>query len=159
MSVPSAFIDDLYKRHGADLLRYLRAVLCDREAAEDALQETFAQAARQPGRLAQLDSPRAWLFAVARNLAVSALRRRRPVVPLPLDVAAPGAVEPDERLDRMRQAIPALPTIQREALELRLRDELTYEEIAGVLGVPIGTVRSRLHGAVRNLRDALARGR
>jgi RNA polymerase sigma-70 factor (ECF subfamily) len=62
----------------------------------------------------------------------------------------------DERLAAVRAAIASLPEAQRETLELRLRNELSYEEIAAVLGIPVGTVRSRLHGAVKTLRDRLA---
>ncbi|NUQ48120.1 MAG: sigma-70 family RNA polymerase sigma factor, partial [Phycisphaerae bacterium] len=62
-----------------------------------------------------------------------------------------------ERVERMRLAIARLPDAQRESLELRLRDELSYEEIAEVTGAPVGTVRSRLHHAVRGLREMLER--
>lgn len=55
----------------------------------------------------------------------------------------------------MREAIAQLAPELRETLELRLTDELSYEEIASVLGVPVGTVRSRLHNAVRRLRTVL----
>jgi RNA polymerase sigma-70 factor (ECF subfamily) len=55
----------------------------------------------------------------------------------------------------MREAICCLPEIHREVLELRLRDDLSYEEIAQVLNIPVGTVRSRLHHAVRGLRERL----
>ena len=55
----------------------------------------------------------------------------------------------------MHNAIAALPTAQREVLELKLQHELTYEEIASVLEIPIGTVRSRIHHAVLRLRETL----
>ena len=58
----------------------------------------------------------------------------------------------------MHRAIAALPELQREALLLKLQHELTYEEIASVLNIPVGTVRSRLHHAVRQLRAALRDG-
>ena len=70
------------------------------------------------------------------------------------DVPAAGP-RADPRLDEMRQAIAELPGQQRQALELRLREELSYEEIAAVLDIPLGTVRSRLHHAVRRLRQLL----
>ena len=103
-------------------------------------------------------SPRAWLFGVARNVGMNACRRRRTFAPLPEEVASPAKAEDDPRLGRMRQAIAALPGAQREALGLRLQDELSYEEIAAVTGVPVGTVRSRLHHAVRRLRQTLTAG-
>ena len=67
--------------------------------------------------------------------------------------AASEAGEADPRLERVRSAIEVLPEAQREALELRLRDGLSYQEIADVQNVPVGTVRSRLHHAMRRLRE------
>ena len=58
-------------------------------------------------------------------------------------------------IEEMREAIAGLPAHLRETLELRLRDELSYEEIAQVLEIPMGTVRSRLHGALKLLREKL----
>ena len=61
----------------------------------------------------------------------------------------------DARLEQMRSAIAALPPLHREPLLLKLQQELSYDEIAEVLGVPVGTVRSRLHYAVAALKQAL----
>src|SRR5205823_5165571 len=109
-------------------------------AADDLLQETFVQAIRGAGRFAEAISPRAWLFAIARNVAIAARRRLRLHAPLPTDCAADLQPAEDPRLEAMRSAIARLPDGQREALELRLRDDLSYEEIADVLRIPIGTV-------------------
>ncbi len=148
-------LEQLYRDEGPSLLAYLRRRLADVHAAEDLLQETFFQAARRVERVSQAVSPRAWLFTIARNVASTRLRRSRPVQDLPVELASSEAVE-DPRLERVRQVIASLPEAQRETLELRLRDALTYEEIANVLGIPIGTVRSRLHNALRHLRSELA---
>ncbi|MGD8451703.1 MAG: sigma-70 family RNA polymerase sigma factor [Phycisphaerae bacterium] len=145
----------LYRQHGAALMQYLHRAFGHVEPAEDLLQETLLQAARQPQRLADAVSPRAWLFTIARNVAVTAHRRRRPAATLPGELPATAGPIEDPRLDRLRLAITRLPDHQREPLELRLREELSYEEIAAVLGIPVGTVRSRLHEAVRRLRAAL----
>lgn len=147
-------LETLYHELGPDLLSYLRR-LADRHAAEDLLQETFLQAARRLERVTQAVSPRAWLYAIARNVATTALRRRRWTEPLPGEV--PAAVPADDpRVEHVRAAIAELPDMLRETLELRLRCELTYEEIAGVLDIPLGTVRSRLHLALQRLRAATA---
>lgn len=147
-------LEKLYVDLGPSLLAYLRRCFGDAHAAEDLLQETFLQAARHEERLSRAVWPRAWLFAIARNVAVTALRRRRVTRPLP---AEPAAAEPvtDPRLERVREAIGGLPETLRETLELRLRDKLSYEEIAAVLEIPLGTVRSRLHHAMRRLRAAV----
>lgn len=148
-------LETLYKQHGPGLLAFLQRRFGRGQAAEDLLQETFLQALRRMDRLSQAVSPRAWLFGIARHLALTAVRRRRILSPLPENLAAPEPAD-DARLDRMRQAIARLPDGQREPLELRLRDELTYQEIAEVLNIPVGTVRSRLHYVIRRLRDELA---
>ena len=145
----------LYSDVGPSLLSYLHHWLGDVHAAEDSLQETFCQAARRIERVSQAVSPRAWLFAIARNVAVTARRRRRPTVSLPSELPA-ATPEEDPRLEPVRQAILGLPATLREVLELRLRNELSYEEIADVLQVPLGTVRSRLHYALARLRAAVA---
>ncbi len=147
-------LEALYREVGPGLLAYLRRHCGDDHAAEDSLQETFMQAARRQERLAETISPRAWLFAIARNVAVTALRRRRVTQPLPADVPAVERAD-DPRLERVRRAIAELPDTLRETLELRLRHELSYEELAGVLEIPLGTVRSRLHHALRRLRVAV----
>ena len=88
-------------------------------------------------------------------LAVNdALRDRHPAVDLPEQLPTP-TEEADPRLERVRKAIDALPDASKEALMLRLDEGLSYEGIAAVLGIPIGTVRSRLHEAVRQLRERL----
>jgi RNA polymerase sigma-70 factor (ECF subfamily) len=148
-------LETLYRDLGPGLLAYLRRFFGDPHAAEDLLQETFFQAARRRERLSEAVSPRAWLFAIARNAAATALRRRRPTSVLPDEIPAAPIAE-DPRLDAVREAIAELPETLRETIELRLRDELSYEEIAEVMRIPLGTVRSRLHHAMRRLRLAVA---
>ena len=122
--------------------------------AQDLLQETFIQAIRSKDKLSKVSSPRAWLFGVARNLAMNTIRRRPSVVPLPANLSQ-DCPPPDPRVERMRQAITKLPIAQQETLELRLARELSYQEIATVLEIPLGTVRSRLHNAVGRLRQVI----
>lgn len=144
-----------YQDVGPGLLAYLRRIAGDQHMAEELLHETFVQATRHVERLSAAVSARAWLYGTARNLAATDRRRRRTIAALPVDVAATKRVE-DPRLEHMRQTIADLPPALRETLALRLSDELSYEEIAAVLGIPVGTVRSRLHHALRRLRAALA---
>lgn len=156
MSESIGQLQTLYREHGPALLRYLRRMTGRSDSAEDLLQETFVQALRGWDRSGELRSPRAWLFTIARHLGLNAVHRRRRMAPIPEDVADRPA-EPDHPLrDRMRAAIERLPEKQKEALKLRLQDDLSYEEVAAVLGVPVGTVRSRLHHAIRSLRASLS---
>lgn len=146
-------LETLYRTHAGAILAYLKRTLRAGDGAEDLLHETFVQAVRRPDQIAGVSSPRAWLFGIARHVGLSALRRRRPPERLMEEPAASEAGEADPRLERVRSAIEVLPEAQREALELRLRDGLSYQEIADVQNVPVGTVRSRLHHAMRRLRE------
>ncbi|MEO7317784.1 MAG: sigma-70 family RNA polymerase sigma factor [Chthoniobacteraceae bacterium] len=153
MAIESNDVGSLYREHGAEVLHYL-ARRCPADAAHDLLQETFLQVVRQAERLDAVTMPRAWLFGIARNF-LARHYRQQPEEPIATTVEATAPTVEDARLPAMREAIAALAPELRETLELRIEHELSYEEIAGVLDVPIGTVRSRLHNAVRRLRAAL----
>ena len=144
----------LYRELAPALLGYFRRQRPLAGAAEDLLQDTFVRAIKRSDRLQPPVSPRAYLFGIARHVGIDAVRRLRPVEELPPD--APAVTTPeDDRLESMRRAIAGLPGPQRETLLLKLQQELSYEEIAAVLSIPVGTVRSRLHHAVRHLRETL----
>jgi len=153
MAESQAKVEGWYREYGAVLLRYLGRRF-GWAGADDLLQETFVQALRRPRRVGETVSPRAWLFGIARNVGITAFRRRKVMADLPASIPTLAA-EVDERLDEMRQAIARLPAEMRETLELRLADDLSYEEIAAVLEIPVGTVRSRLHNAVKKLREEM----
>lgn len=152
-----AQLQTLYESHGPALLAYLRRRAGGAQVADDLLHETFVQALRRRHRMGDVVTPRAWLFTIARRVAVSNFRwrRRRPSAGLPTEVAADASTQEDPRLAGVREAIAALPEPLRETLELRVRHDLSYQEIAEVLAIPVGTVRSRLHRAVRRLRETL----
>ena len=154
MDKPHEQIESLYLQEGLPLLGYLRRIVGDAEIAQDLLQETFVVALRAVDGEAGASFQRAWLFGVARKLALNTLRRRRATLPLPTQLGEIRGQE-DPRAESMRNAMARLPAIQRETLELRVCEELSYEEIAEALEIPIGTVRSRLHNAVRRLREIL----
>jgi RNA polymerase sigma-70 factor, ECF subfamily len=155
MRTDSQDIGRLYQQHGCEVLNYL-ARRCPEEAAQDLLQETFLQVVRSADRLERVTMPRAWLFGIARNMLALHFRRQAKTEPAGEIAAETGAeAGEDRRLPAMREAIAGLAAELRETLELRLTDELSYEEIASVLCIPVGTVRSRLHHAVRRLRAAL----
>ena len=147
-------LETLYRDVGPGLLAYLRRCCREPQAAEDLLQETFLGAARRIERLLKDVSPRAWLYAIARNVAVTHLRRRRPTRPMPADIAATAPTAASDELEPVRRAIAELPEPLRETLELRLGADLSYAEIAEVLEIPVGTVRSRLHHALQRVRAA-----
>jgi len=138
-------VEIIYREVGPDLLAFFRARHGSPQTAEDLLQETFAAVMKKPERLLQADSPRAYLFGVARNLSAELYRRSRPT-----EVLA------DEPLTELEQETPdARLEMMREGIRRRLQHELSYEEMAATLNVPVGTIRSRMHHAVRQLRGHL----
>jgi len=149
-------IEAMYCTHAPALLEYLQRNFGSCASAEDLLQETFLRWLRRSDAENSAVSPRAFLFGIARHVGLTALRRAKKTRTVPIDeVAATQGADSAADLERMRIAMAELPEQIRETLELRLRDELSYEEIAAVLEIPVGTVRSRLHTALRLLREAM----
>lgn len=151
----------LHDEHAAALWGFvLRLTNGDRGRAEDVVQETLFRAWRRPSVLSQQESSaRGWLFTVARNIVVDGWRadRRRPTSP---SDSAPEPVEPDAT-DRALQAMVVAEAMRRLShdhgavlLECYFRG-CTAAQAAARLGVPVGTVKSRLHYALHALRLAL----
>jgi RNA polymerase sigma-70 factor (ECF subfamily) len=134
--------------------------------ADDVVQEAFLRAYRFFPSFRGTDA-RAWILAIVRNSCWTFLRASRPrevVADLgeadePRDVAPSAEEDLVRRADgaRLARALEELPAEFREAVVLRELEELSYREIAEVVGIPIGTVMSRLARARRRLREALAR--
>ena len=155
MQSASELVDRWYGQHASELYNYLVKRCPDAATASDLLQETFLQVVRHSDQLAKVTMPRAWLFAIARNMLARHYRRHREPQPI-AQLWYESTPDPkDDRLAAMQEAIRELPAELRDTLELRLEQELSYEEITHVLDIPIGTVRSRLHNAVRQLRYAM----
>jgi RNA polymerase sigma-70 factor, ECF subfamily len=148
-------LEQHYVQTGPMLLAYFRRQRPLNGTADDLLQETFVRALHHPDRLQRAVSGRAYLFGIARHIALDALRRLRPADEVPADFPAEPVPDEDPRLGALRAAITRLPPLHREPLLLKLREELSYEEIAEVLALPVGTVRSRLHYAVAQLEKNL----
>lgn len=146
-----------YTEIGPALLNYFRQRMTA-GSADDMLQDTFLRAWHRRHELHRAVSPRAYLFGIARHVCADAHRRRRVSEPLKEDQLPAETSIPDERLELLRAAIKQLPETHREPLRLKLQHELSYVEIAEVLGVPIGTVRSRLHYAIERLQQVLNPG-
>ena len=120
--------------------------------AEDATQETFLALFREKERLAAADSPRAWVLTVARNTAVSILRKRRPAAPLPETVAAPAPIrEPADR-ERLHQALAGLSEDDRHLVQMRFLEGKNPAEMAAASGRTIGSVATALCRALQRLR-------
>ena len=154
-------LTELYARYHRSLFRYLCQMTTDRGLAEEILQDTLVAVWRSAGSFQGRASVHAWLIGVARRQAHNSLRRQG----LPtadadaLDDLADPATPPEEltlaRADRedFARAIGQLAPVHREVLALNFVQGLSYGEIARVLGVPEGTVKSRLSNAKRALRS------
>lgn len=158
-----AALGALLERHRAPLYALALSVLGDRGLAQDSVQDAFLVALR---RLDDLRDPAAvgpWLRTITRNAARMRLRRNREVATGIPDRAAdpdeaPGeaAIERSALRDWVWTAVDRLPEDQRVTMMLRFFSRTdSYEEIAAILGTPVGTVRSRLNAAKRRLAEAL----
>jgi len=153
-------IETLWHTCAVRVRRFLRRSMGDHETADDLLGQTFLEAARSWHRFTGRGNREAWLFGIARNLSRRAhrsgrLRRIEPLTHEPPARPETTSEGPSDELDRMRASIARLPDKLRETLTFRLADGMSYDEIAAALGIPVGTVRSRLHDAVRRLREQL----
>lgn len=166
----------LLRRYEGELYGYLRRYLGNSDLAEDVFQNTFLQVflkikQYEPGRPA-----RPWLYTIATHQAIDALRRngrhqgvsldqQRTEVeggewkhlldllesrgPCPLD-----QVQDDERRQLVRDSVNLLPDFLRQVLLLVYYQGLKYQDVANIMGIPVGTVKSRLHAALVRLQEA-----
>jgi RNA polymerase sigma factor (sigma-70 family) len=164
---PDAFLR-LYVRHAPRIHRWFRGRAGDEEAALDLTAETFAQALASIGRFrAEVGPVDAWLFGIAHNLLLGYLRKRRVETAARQRLGVPlgpytGELEDAERRlvaearrVELAQALETLPDKQREALELRVFEQLPYEEIGSRLGCSAGAARVRVTRALRALHAQL----
>lgn len=131
------------------------------DQAPDAAQETFVTAQKRLQDFEGRSELKTWLFGIALNHCRNLARKKRPEVPVDWLADSPG--EPtasgldDQVADRqaLACALGKLSAEHREVVLLHEVDGLTYQEAADLLGIPVGTVKSRLHHAFLNLRNAL----
>ena len=159
-------IAELIGRYQHRLYRFLVRMVQDPSTAEDLFQQTWMRLMEKIGSYDARRNFEAWLFAIARNLSIDYLRRRRGISLDETDdsgqamvdrLTAGGRDALEELLDFERGALLAaaigeLPAIHREVLTLRFEEEMKLEQIAEVAGIPLSTVKSRLHRALESLR-------
>ena len=165
---PAAF-EALLERYQNRVYRYLLRMVREPATAEDLFQQTWLRVVEKIRSYNPQRSFEAWLFSVARNLAIDHLRKYKPES---LDeptatgetraekVAADGptaqeAVIVRERSSRLAETLGELPVIYREVLSLRFEEEMKLEEIAEVLGTPLSTVKTRLRRSLEQMRERL----
>ncbi|MBI5068553.1 MAG: sigma-70 family RNA polymerase sigma factor [Deltaproteobacteria bacterium] len=143
------------------LRRYARALSGGRGEADDLVQDTLARAFDKLHLWRPERDLRVWLFSVMHNLHVDQgrARRARPEVPMGGEaLLAPASGGPGDVLERQRliRALEWLPAPQKQVLLLVALEQLSYDEVARALGIPVGTVMSRLSRARATLRALLA---
>lgn len=149
--------DDLFDRYRDPIWRFFRRRVADVSRAEELAQETFLAVIQGARRYEPRAPFRSYLFGIAFNVLLAARRkaaRGREDVLEHFDPPAAGS-DPAAVL-WVRQALAALDPAERDVLMMREYDVLSYDEIAAALGVPVGTVRSRLFRAREALRQQLA---
>ena len=150
----------LYDAHAGPVWRYVVHLTGDRSGADDVVQETLLRAWRSPRILAQDPSTtRSWMFTVARHLVIDDARsaRRRyeiPVAETPESMAGDATDALFESI-LIEEALAALSTDHRAVIVRAYYRGSTIAEIASEIGIPAGTVKSRLHYGIRSLRLAL----
>ena len=152
---------ELVERYSPRLSYFLRKLLARVGGEDDALQDVWLDAFRHLPRLKDPQALRAWLYRIARDRAFRRLRKARRVEQ-PLDEASvvdESAADEShfspEDAARIHARLDDLPPEQREVLVLKFLEEMSYEEIARVVGCPLGTVRSRIYYGKQALRRAL----
>jgi RNA polymerase sigma-70 factor (ECF subfamily) len=154
----------LYDRLSPRVYGLILHVLRNQPDAEDVLQETFFQVWTNAARYdPQKCPPEGWVLMIARCRALDRLRRRRASQPAPDDL--PDAAPPDSPLERqedataVNSALAHLPGEQREAIRLAFYEGFTHDQISRRLGLPLGTVKTRIRLGIIRLRDRLAGAR
>jgi len=165
----------LVRRYERELYGYLRRYLGDGSLAEDVFQNTFLQLYLKSGQYEPGRPVRPWLYTIATHQAIDALRRngRHQMVSLEqqvepgegelrglmemLECRGPSPVDSAtsaERREQVRAGVDRLPDFLKQVLLLAYYQGLKYREIADILDIPVGTVKSRLHAALVKLQEA-----
>jgi RNA polymerase sigma-70 factor, ECF subfamily len=168
--------NELVRRYERELFRYLARYLGNPSLAEDVFQNTFLQVHLKRGLYEDGRPVRPWLYSIATHQAVDALRKagRHPTVSLDRRVASSGGesdpgslvdllvgdesaplaeMQEQERRDWVTRSVEKLPETLRQTLILAYHQDLKYREIAEILQIPVGTVKSRLHAALAKLQE------
>jgi len=155
--------DELLQRYRTPLFSTLFRLVGDRALAEDLFQESFLRVIRHAGRYDPEQKFSGWLYRIARNLSVDALRQRGVRQEQALDEDhQDGNPQPERVLAQKEQgqailrALGLLPLEQREVFVMREFSGLSFKEIAEVTRSPLNTVLGRMHLAVKKLRASLA---
>jgi RNA polymerase sigma-70 factor (ECF subfamily) len=152
----------LVERYTPALRRFASQAGVPPQDIDDLLQETWLRVVRSAGRYDPLQPFPRWLFTIAMNRIRSRWERDTPQPLHDIDVASAGAgadarIESEQRATAVRSLVSGLPQHLGDTILLRYFEELSEREVAQRLGIPLGTVKSRLHHGMRRLRSELER--
>jgi RNA polymerase sigma-70 factor (ECF subfamily) len=173
-----AALEELVNRHHGSLVRYFYMQCRQRETSEDLAQEVWARIIRHRETYTARARFQTYLFHIARNLWIDRYRSRKSAPPMISADAPAGGADGDEgttlaallpgserdpaeeaslreQAERVRAAVRTLPDTLRDVFELGEIQGLAYAEVARILDIPVGTVKSRMFHAVRRLRECL----
>ncbi len=157
----AAAFDQLFTRYSPILLRIMRRRLRNEQDAVELVQQTFLQLHRARNDFEAGRTLRPWLMTIAFNLQRELFRRRlrRPEATLDAEPVAPSSdrtpFEKDAQRERLRAAVAELPAAQRQVIELHWFEELSFPEVAEILGLTVSAVKVRAHRGYKALRKAL----
>lgn len=159
-----AAFDELYRRYERPLFGFIRRYLADAAQAEEVFQEAFLAVLRERHKPERKLSFKAWLYRVARNLCLNRLRshdREARAFEAVAGAPPPDGHGPESELIRadtaeaLRRAVAQLPAHLAEVYSLRVSG-MSYEGVAQLLNIPIGTVKSRVNAMLRSLREEMS---
>jgi RNA polymerase sigma-70 factor, ECF subfamily len=166
-----ALLHALVEQYQYRLVRYLIYLLGRRDEVDDLVQETWLRVLERGRSYDGRSRFEPWLFSIARNLTIDHLRRRRNLS-LEDEDTGPGTATPasnapspfvlaarSEDSQRLAQSMQTLDFIYREVLVLRFQEDLSLQEVATVVGAPVGTVASRIYRGLQTLRTQLDGGK
>jgi RNA polymerase sigma-70 factor, ECF subfamily len=163
---PRQLLADAYDRHGSGLFRYALLITAHHALAEDAVQQAFAKLAGMGGRIAELAAEEHYLRRAVRNecyrllmvprLVSSDSEQAALLEPVAPNAGVDAALESQDQCQVIESAVRELPAEQREIVHLKVYEDLTFQQIADLLAIPLNTAASRYRYATEKLRQALA---
>lgn len=153
----------LYVRHNVRVYRFVRRLVKDTALAEDIVSDVFLEVWRQADAFKSKSRALTWLLGIARNKALSALRRRRDMQlddRMVVGIADPAEdaetmLEHGARNATIRECLSQLSTLHQEVIDLVYYHEKSVEEVAEIVGVPVNTVKTRMFNARRRMQGLL----
>lgn len=159
-----AAFGQIYQKYHQPIYNYLLRITQDEAGADDILQEVFFAIWQGASKFKHLSSLKTWIYRIAYKQSISWLRKhQRKSNPMELDEIVDGSRTPEEtaissdQSTQLRKAMADLAPKHRAVLELAFIEEMSYSEIAEILNCPIGTVKSRMSYALRNLNHVMVK--